>query len=147
VNPYTINKGGVGMDWDSILKFFHFEPKIRTDAEGNQVGIVTVRNENSNNKYDIIINLPSDPKTAEAFARGLQSPRIEEKAKEETQRELNQEPFRTLIGTLSPSTQEEVVAKTMGLSAVGEVGLRGNVQGEKFGVTEFVAGKIRKREK
>ncbi len=53
-----------------ILKFSPLELKIKTDVEGNQVGIVTVRSENSNKRYDIIINFPPDPKTAGPAAEG-----------------------------------------------------------------------------
>lgn len=128
------------MDLDSILKFLHLEPKIEIDAKGNQTGIVNVRNENTGNiSGGIHVHLSADPETARAFAKELISPEIEKKAKEETRRELTREPFRTLINTLSPSTQEEVIAKTVGLSAVGELGFGGDVK------TVFVAGEEKKK--
>jgi hypothetical protein len=129
------------MDLDSILKFLHLEPKVEIDAEGNQIGIVNVKKENSDNiSGGIHVHLPSDPETARAFVRELISPEILKRAKEETRRELDREPFRTLINTLSPSTQEEVIAKSVGLSAVDEIGFRENV------TSQFVTEGPKKKE-
>jgi hypothetical protein len=132
------------MDWDSLLKLFHLEPKVEIDAKENQVGIINIRKGNSDSIPGIHVHLPPDPETARAFVRELRNPEIEEKAREATRRKL--EPLETVINTLLPSTQDELAAKTMGLSAIGEIHIRGHVTPEKFGVTEFVAGEIKKKE-
>jgi hypothetical protein len=127
------------MDLDSILKLFHLEPKVEIDAEGNQVGIVNVKKDHSDNSFVLNVHLPADPETARAFVRELRNPEIEEKAREATRRKL--EPLETVINTLSPSTQEELTAKTMGLSAVGEIGFHGDLKTDVF-----VAGGPKKKD-
>ena len=108
------------MDWESLLKLFSLEPKVESKGKGNQLGIY-VKNENSNNTYFTVVNL-ENPEVAKAFAKELQKPETEEKVKEVTRHKLK--PLDLVISSLKPSTQEEIISKTMGLSAIGELDLK-----------------------
>jgi hypothetical protein len=127
------------MGWETLLKLLHLEPKVEAKGEGNQLGLY-VKNENNNNTYQITVVNLSDPETARAYVKELQKPEAEEKAKEMAYRKLK--PLETVIDTLTPSTQEELTAKTVGLSALGELSFSGDLK-----TVVFVVGEQGKKEK
>lgn len=132
---------------DEILsKLKLVEIKAEFKPEGEQVGIVNIKNVETNQTINLHFHVP-DPETARALGESISGklPELEMQAKKDTKRELERDPIRTVVNSLSPSTQEEFIAKTMGASAVGGIRLPGlKVKG--YGVTEFVAGKIEKKE-
>ena len=67
----------------------------------------------------------------------LQSPEVLLRAKEEVRGKLEQDPLRTLISTLTPATREEVTAKQMGVSGVGQAKVTG-LKTEGYGYTKFI---------
>jgi hypothetical protein len=131
------------MDWlESILKLLG----LNVNVENEKVNMGVVNKGNNNVIINNQITL-STPEVARAFMEHVQL--IEEKAKEMTRVELERDPFRTVVSSLSPSTQEEFVAKTLAASAASAVPEYSGAI--KFTMKpassyEFVAGDEKKKE-
>jgi rubrerythrin len=105
---------------EALSKLKLVDIKAEFKPEGEQVGIVNVKNVEANQTVNYHFHL-SDPDTARALGEGIlgKLPEVEARAKESAKRKL--EPIESVIDVLPTSSQTEVASAAVGIAVAEEV--------------------------